>query len=182
MRGMSGWVGKLPSGRLRAVYRDAAGDRHSELFDNRRQAKAFLATAAADIARGQCVDPRGGQILFREWQEKWFVAGDAPSHGSRVRGDAERAPGAGVRAPAASRTSGSSQTANVPSRVQPPTNGDGEVGLKGSHALHQHLDRRDGGQAGQVLDVCGLGQRQGELRHLALGSPVQPFSTGDKHP
>ena len=37
---MSGWIEKLPSGRLRAVYRDAAGDRHRELFD-RRQVKAF---------------------------------------------------------------------------------------------------------------------------------------------
>lgn len=71
---MSGWIEKLPSGRLRAVYRDAAGDRHSELFDNRKQAKAFLASAAADMARGQWVDPRGGQILFREWQETWFAS------------------------------------------------------------------------------------------------------------
>ncbi len=71
---MSGWIEKLPSGRLRAVYRDAAGDRHSELFDNRKQAKAFLATTAADQARGQWVDPRGGQILFRDWQEKWFAS------------------------------------------------------------------------------------------------------------
>lgn len=57
---MSGWIEKLPSGRLRAVYRDAAGDRHRELFD-RRQVKAFLATAAATLARGQWVDRAAGR-------------------------------------------------------------------------------------------------------------------------
>ena len=51
---------KPPSGRLRAVYRDAAGDRHRELFD-RRQVKAFLATAAATLARGQWVDRAAGR-------------------------------------------------------------------------------------------------------------------------
>lgn len=56
-----------------AVYRDEAGDRHTELFDNRRAAKAFPSAAAADLARGQWVDPGGGQLLFRQWQQTWLT-------------------------------------------------------------------------------------------------------------
>lgn len=71
---MSGWIETLPSGRLRAVYRDADGQRHTELFDQRRQAKAFLAATAAEQARGRWVDPRGGQVLFRDRAETWFTS------------------------------------------------------------------------------------------------------------
>jgi hypothetical protein len=37
-------------------------------------AKAFLQTVGADMQRGQWVDPRGGQMLFRDWVAVWAAA------------------------------------------------------------------------------------------------------------
>ncbi len=54
---MNGWLETLPSKRVRAVYRDQAGERHSATFSDRTSAKAFLAVALVDIARGQWIDP-----------------------------------------------------------------------------------------------------------------------------
>lgn len=68
---MSGWTETLPSGRYRAVYRDTQGDRHSKTFTTRREAKAFLAAQQTDLARGQWLDPRGGQLPFGQWATKW---------------------------------------------------------------------------------------------------------------
>ncbi len=55
---MSGWLETLPSKRVRAVYRDADGRRHSRTFPTRRQAKAFLAATVTDLDRGHWIDPR----------------------------------------------------------------------------------------------------------------------------
>jgi integrase len=71
---VSGWIETLPSKRFRAVYRDEAGDRHSKVFADRKSAKAFLASAVVDIARGQWIDPRGGQLPFAEWAARWSAA------------------------------------------------------------------------------------------------------------
>ncbi len=68
------WVETLPSGRYRAVYRDAGGARHSQSFTRKADAKKFLAIAVSDMARGEWRDPRGGAMPFREWAEKWFAA------------------------------------------------------------------------------------------------------------
>ena len=68
------WVEKLPSGRYRAKYRDGDGRQHSRTFTTRTAAKAFLHTTGADMQRGQWVDPRGGQKLFRDWALAWFDA------------------------------------------------------------------------------------------------------------
>lgn len=71
---MSGWLETLPSGRVRAVYRDALGDRHSATFSTRKQAQTFLSATLVDIARGQWIDPRGGQIPFADWAQRWSAA------------------------------------------------------------------------------------------------------------
>lgn len=68
---MSGWLEPLPSGHIRAVYRDDTGRRHSKTLATKREAKAFLAATMTDQARGQWVDPRGGQLPFGEWAERW---------------------------------------------------------------------------------------------------------------
>lgn len=68
---MSGWLEPLPSGRVRAVYRDGTGRRHSRSFLTKREARTFLAAAATDLARGQWLDPRGGQMTFGDWTDKW---------------------------------------------------------------------------------------------------------------
>lgn len=45
---MSGWLETLPSKRIRAVYRDADGHRHSQTFPTRREARAFLTATLAE--------------------------------------------------------------------------------------------------------------------------------------
>ena len=71
---MSGWLEVLPSQRVRAVYRDPAGHRHSATFATRKQAKAFLAATLTDLERGHWLDPRGGQTLFADWAARWLAA------------------------------------------------------------------------------------------------------------
>jgi integrase len=68
------WVEKLDSGRYRAAYRDEHGQRFSKTFDRRGDAKAWLAAAATDRARGHWIDPRGGALLFGDWGTRWFAA------------------------------------------------------------------------------------------------------------
>lgn len=70
---MTTWIETLPSGRYRARYRDADGTRHSQSFDRKADAKAFLASVVTDMARGEWRDPRGGAVPFREWADKWFA-------------------------------------------------------------------------------------------------------------
>ncbi|MCU1672166.1 MAG: Site-specific recombinase XerD [Frankiales bacterium] len=71
---MSGWLETLPSQRVRAVYRDEAGERHSKTFPTRKQAKAFLESALVASGRGQWIGPRGGQTLFCDWAGRWLAA------------------------------------------------------------------------------------------------------------
>jgi integrase len=71
---MSGWLETLPSKRVRAVYRDVDGHRHSQTFPTRREAKAFLAATVTDLDRGHWIDPRGGQIPFADWAQRWSAA------------------------------------------------------------------------------------------------------------
>jgi integrase len=71
---MSSWVEKLPSGRYRARYRDQDGTQHSKIFAAKGAAKSFLATVGADMARGHWIDPRGGLILFADWERTWSMA------------------------------------------------------------------------------------------------------------
>jgi integrase len=68
------WVEKLPSGRYRARYRGDDGTRHSQIFTTKTAAKSFLSEVGADIARGQWIDPRGGQMLFADWERAWSMA------------------------------------------------------------------------------------------------------------
>jgi integrase len=70
---VSGWLETLPSKRVRAVYRDELGNRHSQTFPNRKLAKAFLEASLVDMARGQWIDPRAGQLPFSEWAERWLA-------------------------------------------------------------------------------------------------------------
>jgi hypothetical protein len=71
---MSSWVERLPSGRYRARYRDGDGAQHSKVFATKAEARSFLATVGADMARGQWIDPRGGQMLFADWEQAWSMA------------------------------------------------------------------------------------------------------------
>lgn len=70
-----GTVGRLPSGRYRARYRDpATGQQVSGgTFATRAEAERWLAAAQIDQARGAWVDPRAGEVLLREYAEGWLA-------------------------------------------------------------------------------------------------------------
>ena len=66
-----GAVDKLPSGRWRVRYRDAAGRRVTAptTFKAKADANAYLAVVQSDLVRGQYIDPRGPDdrgLLVRE--------------------------------------------------------------------------------------------------------------------
>lgn len=77
-----GSVRMLPSGRWQARYRDAGGRMVTapRTFATKGDANRFLATVAADIARGLYVDPRAGQVTLAAWASQW-LAGD-PTKGA----------------------------------------------------------------------------------------------------
>lgn len=66
-----GSVRKLPSGSWGARYRAADGRERGETFDRKTDAKRWLRTQLADVARGQWVDPALGRITFAAWHETW---------------------------------------------------------------------------------------------------------------
>ena len=67
-----GNVRKLPSGRWQARYFDASGRRHQRTFPSRGDAGRFLAGVRADLDRGGWIDPRAGQVQFREYSRVWL--------------------------------------------------------------------------------------------------------------
>ena len=70
-----GTVGRLPSGRYRARYRDpVTGQQVSGgTFPTKAEAERWLAAAQVDMARGAWVDPRAGEVLLREYAEGWLA-------------------------------------------------------------------------------------------------------------
>ena len=72
------------------MYRDAAGNRHSQTFATRREAKALLTATLGDVDRGHWIDPRGGQTPFADWAQRWSAArlvrvSNAASEDGRLR-------------------------------------------------------------------------------------------------
>jgi integrase len=69
-----GAVDKLPSGRWRVRYRDAAGRRITApgTFSSKADASACLAITQADLVRGQYVDPNRGRVTVEEWSRSWL--------------------------------------------------------------------------------------------------------------
>lgn len=67
-----GWLRKLPTGSVQAVYRDHEGRQRSATFATRRDAREFLTAAEADLRAGRWIDPRGGDVLLSEWIEAWL--------------------------------------------------------------------------------------------------------------
>jgi integrase len=54
-----------------ARYTGPDGKERSRRFDRKVDAEAWLATNAADIARGDWIDPAASRVLFRDWAESW---------------------------------------------------------------------------------------------------------------
>ena len=61
----------MTHGKWRARYRDDAGKEHARHFGRQVDAKRWLDEVTAARLTGQYVDPRAGEITFREYAETW---------------------------------------------------------------------------------------------------------------
>lgn len=64
-------ISKLPSGKWRARYRDAAGKQHASHHGRKADAQRWLDEVTASVVTGAYVAPRAGNITFREYAEDW---------------------------------------------------------------------------------------------------------------
>lgn len=80
-----GWAEKLPSGRYRAVYRDAHGRRRSAgTFTHKPKAERAAAAAEHGARRNLWADPDAGKRPWGEWcQEWWPTRGVEPGTATR---------------------------------------------------------------------------------------------------
>ncbi|MEU7413975.1 hypothetical protein AB0B40_32520 [Streptomyces sp. NPDC042638] len=76
----------MKSGKWQATVRNRAGDRFSESFPLKAQARAWGIELETQFARGGMRDPRAGEIAFREWHDRWWNARIVEPH--TLRGDA----------------------------------------------------------------------------------------------
>ncbi|MDF3051568.1 MAG: hypothetical protein K0R87_3206 [Pseudonocardia sp.] len=83
-----GNIAKRPGGRWRARYRDADGREHARHFARKIDGQRWLDEVTTSVVTGQYVDPRAGQVTFREYAERWRTA--AP-HGPAMRDKVARA-------------------------------------------------------------------------------------------
>lgn len=64
------------SGKIRVTYRvrwwDPDKKQRSKVFTRLREAERFRDTVAADMIRGQYIDPDGGKILFESYAKEWL--------------------------------------------------------------------------------------------------------------
>lgn len=64
-------ISKVPSGKWRARYRDAAGRQHATHHARKVDAQRWLDEVTASVVTGSYVAPRAGNITFREYAEGW---------------------------------------------------------------------------------------------------------------
>jgi integrase len=64
-------IAKRPNGKWRARYRDEAGKEHSRHFERKKDGERWLDEQTAAMVTGQYVDPKAGQITFRQFFEDW---------------------------------------------------------------------------------------------------------------
>lgn len=84
-----GWAEKLPSGKYRAVYRDAAGVRRSAGTYSHKPAAVRAANAKEDEARKTLRrDPAAYKRAWGEWCDEWWPTRDVEA--STLRNDAAR--------------------------------------------------------------------------------------------
>lgn len=71
-----GSVRRLPSGRYQASYHDEVTSERivaPMTFTTATDARTWLATVEADLARGELLDPRLSRRLFSEWAAEWLA-------------------------------------------------------------------------------------------------------------
>src|SRR3954466_7004132 len=64
-------ITKRPDGQWRARYRDAAGKEHAKHFSRKVDGQRWLDEVTAAVVTGQYVDPKAGQVTFRDYAERW---------------------------------------------------------------------------------------------------------------
>lgn len=69
-----GRIRRLPSGRWQARYPMGDGRLRAapRTFATKGDASRYLSTVETDIARGQYLDPRAGQVTFAQWADQWL--------------------------------------------------------------------------------------------------------------
>jgi integrase len=65
-------VKKLPTGKWRARYRDAAKKEHVRHFDRERDGQKWLDEVTASIVTGTYVDPATAKMTVDAWCDTWF--------------------------------------------------------------------------------------------------------------
>lgn len=68
------------------TVRNRAGERYSESFPLKAQARAWGTDIETEFARGNWRDPRVGETSFQEWHDRWWKARVVEPH--TLRGDA----------------------------------------------------------------------------------------------
>jgi integrase len=61
------------TGNWEARYRDPLGRQRTKTFRTKADARAFLASTATDLQRGQWIDPAGGRVAYKEWSDHYFA-------------------------------------------------------------------------------------------------------------
>lgn len=72
------------SGGCSVKYRDPLGRQRSRTFKRKTDADRFAVEMAADLARGQWLDPAGAQESVAEWAETFLSLCRRLEHNSRV--------------------------------------------------------------------------------------------------
>ncbi|GAA2457005.1 site-specific integrase [Actinomadura vinacea] len=69
-----GTLRQLPSGRWQARYRSPDGERFNApmTFATKREANRWLTLKAAEIEKGEWIDPDAGKILLGDWGARWL--------------------------------------------------------------------------------------------------------------
>jgi integrase len=62
------------TGRWQGAYRDAAGERHTQVFATRTAARRWEQDGAAAVRSGSHRDPRAGRVLLADWHARWSAA------------------------------------------------------------------------------------------------------------
>jgi len=96
-----GSVRRAPrSDRWEARLRDVLGHQRTRTFDNKADARAFLAAVETDIARGAWQEPTGARITFEHLAERWLDSTPRQLPTTRQRdADAQHEPLRGREAP-----------------------------------------------------------------------------------
>lgn len=68
------YLRKLASGNWQATVRNHAGERFTETFPLRSQAREWGQEQEAKLRRNAYQDPQAGKIKFAEWRDRWWEA------------------------------------------------------------------------------------------------------------